>query len=41
MRDTVKPGIEVVEVDAHINDAGFAEKVVEIFGTIAGKTGEG
>ena len=31
LRTHLKPEIEIVEVDAHINDAAFAEKVVELF----------
>jgi uncharacterized protein (UPF0261 family) len=31
VRDTVKESIDIVEVDAHINDEAFAEKAVETF----------
>ena len=31
MRDTLKKGIEIIEVDAHINDEQFAQKVIHIF----------
>jgi uncharacterized protein (UPF0261 family) len=39
VRDTVKSGIEIVEVDAHINDDEFAEKVVEVYGKLIEKRG--
>ncbi len=39
IKDTVKESIDIVEVDAHINDDEFAKRVVETFGKVIGKGG--
>ncbi len=39
MKDTVRESVEIVEVDAHINDVAFAERAVDTFGGIVGKGG--
>jgi uncharacterized protein (UPF0261 family) len=34
IRDSVKKNVDIIEVDAHINDVRFARRVVDIFDKI-------
>jgi len=38
LKESLKPEIEVIEVEAHINDPLFAETVVEVFGGLMQRT---
>jgi len=37
LKKNLRPGIQVVEMDCHINDEAFAQKSVEILLDLAGK----
>jgi uncharacterized protein (UPF0261 family) len=39
IRSRVKPGIDVFEVDAHINDESFAREVVGVFSRLLKRGG--
>jgi uncharacterized protein (UPF0261 family) len=39
VKDTANDGIQVIEVDAHINDDEFAVKLVEVFDGLTAKRG--